>query len=85
METLAEKAAGIQEFDCANHLAKNCGNDAFKIGHEWHTRCSCRKKTTQGGAEYKTGAREHRGCNTLSHPLVKAYQIGIGSALRNAV
>eukprot|EP00966_Prymnesium_polylepis_P026614 614019-Prymnesium_polylepis.1 len=42
MQALQEKAAGINEYDCANHLAKNCGNDAYKIGHTWHTKCSCR-------------------------------------------
>jgi hypothetical protein len=69
---------------CTNHLAKNVGAKTFEIGHRLHRTCSCPIKKTVEGELYKSGQREHRGLNTDSHPLVKAWQRGIGAALRGA-
>eukprot|EP00964_Phaeocystis_antarctica_P064071 scaffold38504_cov111-Phaeocystis_antarctica.AAC.5 len=69
---------------CTNHLAKNTGAKAFEIGHRLHRTCSCPIKKTVDQQPFKSGQREHRGVNTDSHPLVKAWQRGVGAALRGA-
>ena len=77
--------ANLMDYDCGNHLAKNVGNQAYQIGHEWNKACDCPiKQKADGSGNYKNDVRDHRGCNTKSHPLVKAYQRGFGGALRNA-
>ena len=78
-------AKDMREIPCTNHLAKNGGEMAYTLGHALHLKCSCPvKRKADGVTEYVTGQREHQGCNTEAHPLVKRYQRGIGAALRGA-
>ena len=69
---------------CTNHLGKNGGAQAFKIGHAVHKDCACPNRMTQAGTINARQPKLHRGCNTESHPLVKSYQRAISAALRGA-
>ena len=70
---------------CGNHLAKNCGAYAGKMGHSVHTLCkSCAIVLRADGEERADQRRDHRGCNGESHALVKCYQRGLSAALRGA-
>eukprot|EP00967_Tisochrysis_lutea_P105085 scaffold159935_cov32-Tisochrysis_lutea.AAC.1 len=55
-------------------------------GAKLHRTCSCLVRMTEppNSRPYKTGERMHKGCPnlTLTHPLVKALQVGVGAALR---
>ena len=75
----------IKKLICVNHLAKRCGKQAYLIGKSWHTCCSCAVKLNADLRPQAKGQRLHRGCNSISDPLVKAYQRAMGAALRGAL
>ena len=71
-------------YPCMNHLGKNCGSFAAKVGHEIHKDCSCEDNLTLKGTVNQKQPKKHRGCNDPSHPLVKSYQRGLTAAVRGA-
>ena len=82
----SQVCSGVKPRPCSNHLSKNIGKRVGEIGAKLHRTCSCPVRMTEGPnpRPYKTGERLHKGCPNLSHPLVKALQVGVGAALRGA-
>ena len=71
-------------YKCGNHLAKNVGKQALKIGVEVHRTCSCADNLTLAKTINKTKPKKHRGLSNESDPLIKAFQRATSAALRGA-